>query len=81
MKKFKVILLILTISVMSSILYGCSNSKPIHSVKYYYNHQSQMRKVVDECNYPTTKVEFKIFESTNYGKNCINAFSAAQKMF
>ena len=81
MKKFKLVLIVLFIGVMGSALYGCSNHKAVRSVNYYYKHQNKMRKVFEACNYPTTKAAFKKFEATNYGKNCINAFYAASRMF
>ena len=83
MKKIKFVLISLTVVFLGLTLYGCSNkyNPPVHSVKYYYNHQNKMRKVFEACNYPTTKAAFKKFESTNYGKNCTNAFYAAQKMY
>ena len=83
MKKFKFILLILSVGGLGLTLYGCSNkyNMPVHSVKYYYNNPSQMRKMIDKCKVPNTQIKLKKFASTNYGKDCINAYSAAQEMY
>ncbi len=90
MKKIKLAVLVLTVGVLGLGLYGCANkynSVPLHSAKYYYDskHQKQMVAMIKECNKIHPKIQspgqLKKFMSSNLGKDCQNAYSAAASLW
>ncbi len=87
MKKIKLAVLVLTVGVLGLSLYGCANkynSVPLHSAKYYSKHQKQMTAMIKECNKIHPKIQspgqLKKFMSSNLGKDCQNANSAADSL-